>query len=225
MWNGRFRYSELQRRLNIILSILSEASGRTHLGQRGIRLCLFGCIFPFFLFLHTLYVTSSHVFCGSWWHIVESFPFGGDFSLEGVHGRWCAHSCVKKMRLPKQSPNLFASSYSELLLQHHQHHHNVRRRRRSEVRPRQKVTILRKVSNLCFCAANSFFRPLGLMVRGYATSLRFAWSLTTLPYSPLPLHQSDEALVGHALFWKIQPSPDSNAKFPKLHGLLQMYLG
>jgi Cytochrome oxidase c subunit VIb len=40
----------------------------------------------------------------------------------------------------------------------------------------------------------------------YDTSLQFAWSLTTLPYSPLPLHQSDKALVGQALFWKIQPS-------------------
>ena len=129
--------------------------------------------------------------------------------------------CAKIYYLSRVVPSLFASFYSELLLQHH---HNVRRRRRSEVRPRQKVTVLRGVSNSCFCAANSFFRPLGLMVRGYATSLRFAWSLTTLPYSPLPLHQSDEALVGHALFWKIQPSPDSTAKLPKLHGLLQMYL-
>src|SRR6266576_2275383 len=103
MRNGCFQYSELQRRLNIILSILSEGSGRTHLGQRcsprlrlRIRLCLFGCFlkrFPFLFFLHTLYVTSSHVFRRSWWHIFESFPFGGDFSFESVHG--CAGVCAK----------------------------------------------------------------------------------------------------------------------------------
>lgn len=108
MWNGCLQYSELQRRLNIILSILSEGSGRTHLGQRRssrlglrIRLCLFGCFltrFPFFLFLHALYVTSSHVFRRSWWHIFESFPFGGDFSFEGVHG--CD---VREDGLPNQS--------------------------------------------------------------------------------------------------------------------------
>jgi hypothetical protein len=112
MWNGRFRYSELQRRLNIILSILSEARGGTHLRQRGsprvrllrIRLCLFGYLltrFPFFLFLHTLYVTSSHVFRGSWWHIVESFPFGGNFSLEGVHGGAVCEDILPKQSRPK----------------------------------------------------------------------------------------------------------------------------
>lgn len=116
MRNGRFQYSELQRRLNIILSILSEGSGRTHLGRRCsprlslcLCLCRFGCCFlltrfPFFLFFHALDVTSSHVFRGSRWHIFESFPFGGDFSFEGVH------VVVAKDRLPKQSrrPKLFA---------------------------------------------------------------------------------------------------------------------
>jgi hypothetical protein len=121
MWNGCFQYSELQRRLNIILSILSEGSGRTHLGQRCsprlrlcIRLCLFGCFltrFPFFLFLHTFYVTSSHVFRRSWWHIFESFPFGGDFSFEGVHGL----CCVPKIDyLSRVVPSLFAPFVSEL---------------------------------------------------------------------------------------------------------------
>jgi len=135
MRNGCFRCSELQRRLNIILSRLSEGSGRTHLGQRC--LCLFSFFltrFPFFLFLYALYVTSSHVFRRSWWYIFESFPFGGDFSFEGVHG--CA--VCGDDRLAKQSrPKFVCTVLFRVVLQHH---HNVRHRRRPEVRLRQKVT-------------------------------------------------------------------------------------
>jgi hypothetical protein len=121
MWNGCFQYSELQRRLNIILSILSEGSGRTHLGQRcsprlRLRLCrcFFGRFFtrfPLFLFLHALYVASSHVFRRSWWHIFESFPFGGDFGFEGVHG--CA-VCAKIDYLSSRPKFVLPPFYSEL---------------------------------------------------------------------------------------------------------------
>jgi hypothetical protein len=204
MWNGRFQCSELQRRLNIILSILSEGSGRTHLGLRCsprlrlcLRLCPFGgCFltrFLFFLFLHTFYVTSSHVFRRSWWHIFESFPFGGDFSFEGVHG------CVKIDYLSRVDQSVCAVCFRVVLQTPSQCPTQTPLRGAPETESHN----LGEVSNSCFCPANLFFRPLGLMVHGYVTSLQFASSLTTLPYSPLPLHQSDKALVGQAFFWKI----------------------
>ncbi len=152
--------------------------------------------FPFLFFLHTLYITSSHVFRRSWWHIFESFPFGGDFSFESVHG--CAGVCAKIYYLSRAVSKVCShrfipscpSTPSQCPTQ-------------TPLRgaPKAECHNLREAYNSCFCAANSFFRPPGSMVRGYDTSLQFAWSLTTLLYSPLPLHQSDKALVGQAPFF------------------------
>ena len=43
------------------------------------------------------------------------------------------------------------------------------------------------MSNSCFCAANSFFRPLGLMVRGYDTSLQFCVLIDYFALQPASL--------------------------------------
>jgi hypothetical protein len=162
------------------------------------------------------FAVSSRAFCSSssfirsmsplrMYLFERDVPLSRALRLEAISALRASMDCVSsgsamgEERLSKPWQSLFAPFYSGGVLQHH---HNVRHRSCSEVRDGPIFAISEKKSLIHVLRSKYALQTAGFDGAWLRHVCSLSGSPTFLPPSPLPKHQSDEALVRQDLYFR-----------------------